>query len=335
MNAIVEISGPTSWLGPDHQGSDEWILELEETHRQELLGALGAAEVAGLDFLEMTRESFPLPTTGPLLVSMLDDLLEGRGFVLLRGVPIEGLSERQIELLYWGMGLHIGVSLPQGVEGTELFAHVRDEGVDRTSNYGGGLLNRHSGALPFHTDTSDIVGLLCIHPAMRGGTSTIVSAVAVHDEIVCRRPDLAAVMYEPWWFDRKRGEGSDSFARCPIYAVNGAGRLFAFYGPDLYKYAQRGEHVPNLSDQQWEAMALIDEINGSPEYQLHMDFQPGEIQLINNYAVMHSRTAYEDHPDPALKRDLIRLWLTLDQDLDIPEEFNERGLRTRASAFAG
>ncbi len=335
MKTITDIGGPTSWLGPDHQRSDEWILELELTHRQELLGALGAAEVAGLDFLEMTRESFPLPTTGPLLVSMLDDLLEGRGFVLLRGVPIEGLSERQIELLYWGMGLHIGVSLPQGVEGTELFAHVRDEGVDRTSNYGGGLLNRHSGALPFHTDTSDIVGLLCIHPAMRGGTSTIVSAVAVHDEIIRRRPDLAAVMYEPWWFDRKRGDGPDSFARCPIYAVNGAGRLFAFYGPDLYKYAQRGEHVPNLSDQQWEAMALIDEINGSPEYQLHMDFQPGEIQLINNYAVMHSRTAYEDHPDPALKRDLIRLWLTLDQDLDIPEEFNERGLRTRASAFAG
>ena len=334
MNAIVEIGGPTSWLGPDHQGSDEWILELEETHRQELLGALGATEVAGLDYLEMTRESFPLPTTGPLLVSMLDDLLEGRGFVLLRGVPIEGLSERQIELLYWGMGLHVGISLPQGVEGIDLFAHVRDEGVDRTSNYGGGLLNRHSGALPFHTDTSDIVGLLCIRPAMRGGTSTIASAVAVHDEIVRRRPDLAAVMYEPWWFDRKRGEGPDSFARCPIYAVNGAGRLFAFYGPDLYKNAQRGEHVPDLSPQQWEAMALIDEINGSPEYQLHMDFQPGEIQFINNYAVMHSRTAYEDYPDRALCRDLIRLWLTLDKDLDIPEEFNERGLRTRSSAFA-
>ena len=334
MKTITEIGGPTSWLGPDLQDSDEWILELQESHRQELLDALAGVEDADLGFLEITRENFPLPTVGPLLVSMLGDLLEGRGFVLLRGVPIEGLCERQIELLYWGMGLYIGVSLPQGVEGTELFAHVRDEGVDRTSTYGGGLLNRHSEALPFHTDTSDIVGLLCIHPAMRGGTSTIVSTVAVHDEIVRRRPDLAEVMYEPWWFDRKRGDGPDSFARCPVYAVNDAGRLFAFYGPDLYKYAQRGEHVPDLSPQQWEAMALIDEINGSPEYQLHMDFRPGEIQFINNYAVMHSRTAYEDSPDPALRRDLIRLWLTLEQDLDIPEEFNERGLRTRSSAFA-
>ena len=117
MKTITEIGGPTSWLGPDHQRSDEWILELEETHRQELLGALGAAEVAGLDFLEMTRESFPLPTTGPLLVSMLDDLLEGRGFVLLRGVPIEGLSERQIELLYWGWVCTSASASRRGVEG--------------------------------------------------------------------------------------------------------------------------------------------------------------------------------------------------------------------------
>ena len=335
MNGITEIGGPTSWRGPDLQHSDEWILELGESNRQELLDALTGVEDAGLDFLEITRENFPLPAVGPLLESMLDDLLEGRGFVLLRGVPIEGLSERQIELMYWGMGLYIGIALPQGVEGTHLFAHVRDEGVDRTSNYGGGLLNRHSGALPFHTDTSDIVGLLCIRPAMRGGTSTIVNTVAVHDEIVRRRPDLAAVMYEPWWFDRKRGDGPDSFAQCPVYAVNDAGRLFAFYGPDLYKNAQRGQHVPNLSEQQWEAMSLIDEINGSPEYQLHMDFQPGEIQFINNYAVMHSRTAYEDYPDPDLRRDLIRLWLTLDRDMNIPEEFNERGLKTRSSAFAG
>ena len=333
MTIIDEIGGPTSWLGPDLQDSDEWILELDESHRRELLDALAGVEEAGLDFLEVTRENFSLPTVGPLLVSMLDDLLEGRGFVLLRGVPIEGLSERQIELMYWGMGLYVGIALPQGVEGTHLFAHVRDEGVDRSSNYGGGLLNRHSGALPFHTDTSDIVGLLCIRPAMRGGTSTIVNTVAVHDEIVRRRPDLAAVMYEPWWFDRKRGEGPDSFAQCPIYAVNDAGRLFAFYGPDLYKNAVRGENVPDLSPRQWEAMALIDGINGSPEYQLHMDFQPGEIQFINNYAVMHSRTAYEDYPDPALRRDLIRLWLTLDRDMNIPEKFNERGLKTRSSAF--
>jgi hypothetical protein len=291
-------------------------------------------ERSGTDFLAMTRTNFPLPTVGPLLQSVLAELLEGRGFVLLRGVPVEGLTERQIELMYWGIGLYIGIALPQGPTGEALFAHVRDEGVDRTATYGGGLLNRHSGALPFHTDSSDIVGLLCIRPALKGGLSTIVSTVAVHDEIVRRRPDLAEVMYQPWWFDRKRGDGPDSFAQCPIYAVNDAGKLFAFYAPDPYKSAPRGEGIPDLSPQQVEAMALIDELNSRPDLQLHMSFQSGEIQFINNYAVMHSRSSYEDDPDPAHKRDLIRLWLTLERDMGIPESFNERGLTSRSVAFA-
>ncbi len=334
MNSFREIGGPSSWRGPAMAAqADEWTIQFDEVCGEELLGALTTIEAAGLDFGRLTRKNFVLPAVGPVLESIVDVLLDGRGFVLVRGVPVEGLSERQIELMYWGMGLYLGIALPQGAAGTDLFAHVRDEGVDRNANYGGGLLNRHSGALPFHTDSSDIVGLLCIRPARRGGTSTIVSTAAVHDEIVRRRPDLAAVMYEPWWFDRKRGEGPDSFAQCPIYAVNGAGKLFAFYGPDLYRTAQRGAGVPKLSDRQLEAMALIDEINASPEFHLNMEFEPGEIQIINNYTVMHSRSAYEDDPDPALRRDLIRLWLTIDRDLGVPEEFAERGLTARSVAF--
>ena len=332
--AIRELGGPACWKGSELQDSPDWILELEDQHARELLEALSAAESEGLDFRDVNRRNFRLPTFGPVLESLLGELLEGRGFLLLRGVPVEGLAERQIELMYWGLGLYIGIPLPQGAEGTDLFAHVRDEGADRNANYGGGLLNKHHGALPFHTDSSDIVGLLCIRPALRGGVSAIVSAVAVHDEIVRTRPDLVGVMYEPWWFDRKRGEGPDSFARCPIFAVNDSRRLFSFYGPDLFKTATRAEHVPALSDRQMEAMAVIDEINARDDFQLGMNFRPGEIQLLNNYAVMHSRTAYEDHPDPALKRDLIRLWLTVDQDLGLPEAMAERGLTARSAAFA-
>ena len=334
MVEVREVGGAASWMGDDMQRhAQDWTIEFDDAQRHELLGALAAIESAGLDFLDLNRKNFVLPTVGPILRSIVDVLFDGRGFILLRGVPVESLSERQIELMYWGMGLYVGIALPQGATSTDLFAHVRDEGADRNANYGGGLLNKHRGSLPFHTDSSDIVGLLCIRPAMRGGTSTIVSTVAVHDEIVRRRPDLAAVMYEPWWFDRKRGDGPDSFAQCPIYGMNAAGQLFAFYGPDLYKTAVRGEHVPDLSPAQLEAMALIGEINATPEYQLQMDFGPGEVQFINNYTVMHSRTSYEDHPDPGLKRDLIRLWLTVDRPLDIPESFSERGLTARSVAF--
>ena len=332
---IREIGGHSSWTGPDMAArAHEWTMRFDDAQREELLGALAAVESAGLDFLDLNRKNFVLPNVGAMLESIVDILLDGRGFILVQGVPIEGLSERQIELMYWGMGLYVGIALPQGAAGTDLFAHVRDEGVDRNANYGGGLLNKHSGGLPFHTDSSDIVGLLCIRPAKSGGQSTIVSTTAVHDEIVRRRPDLAAVMYQPWWFDRKRGDGPDSFAQCPVYAVNAANRLFAFYGPDLYRTAQRGEGVPKLSDKQLEAMELIGELNSSPDYHLNMWFQAGEIQFINNYTVMHARSPYEDDPDQARRRDLIRLWLAVDRDLDIPEIFSERGLTSRATAFA-
>jgi len=334
MSEVREVGGPSAWTGPDMAArADEWTMRFDTGHQLELLEALASVESAGLDFLELDRSNFVLPNVGPLLESIVDTLLDGRGFVLLDGVPIDDLTEHQIELMYWGLGLYVGIAIPQGASGTDHFAHVRDEGVDRNANVGGGLLNKHSGGLPFHTDSSDIVGLLCIRPAMRGGQSTIVSTTAVHDEIVRRRPDLAAVMYEPWWFDRKRGDGPDSFAQCPVYAVNATGRLFAFYGPDLYRTAQRGEGIPKLSGEQLQAMELIGELNSSPDYHLNMYFRAGQIQFINNYTVMHSRSAYEDFPDPALRRDLIRLWLTVDRDLHIPEIFADRGLTQRSAAF--
>lgn len=153
MGLFREIGGASCWRGADIQDLTDWVLELDNRHASELLRALESAEAGGLDFLDLNRRNFDLPTLGPVLESLLGELLDGRGFKLVRGVPVEGLAERQIELMYWGIGLYLGIPLPQGAEGTDLFAHVRDEGADRNANYGGGLLNKHHGALPFHTDS--------------------------------------------------------------------------------------------------------------------------------------------------------------------------------------
>jgi hypothetical protein len=305
------------------QARSDWIVELDDTQRSELRDALRRAESRGGKLLDLTREDFPVPSLDPIVSDVVEELLDGRGFTVLRGMPLEGLSESQIELMYWGLGLHVGIALPQDVDGVQLFAHVRDEGVDRNATLGAALLNRHNQALPFHTDSSDFVGLLCIHPAMRGGMSTLVSSTAVHDELFRRRKNLLEIMYEPWWFDRRL-----------VFAVNDKGKLFAFYAPDLYKSAPRGEGIPPLSTGQVEAMAALDEINAEPTFQHHMNLERGDVQLINNYAVMHSRTSYEDSPDPAVRRDLIRLWLTLDRDLAVPASFVDRGIVPRGAAFA-
>ena len=262
---------------------------------------------------------------------MVDELMDGRGFALLRGVPVESLTEHQVELMTWGIGLHVGIPLQQGV-GANLLMHVRDQGVDPKSPLARGY--QHRALLDYHTDTPDVVALLCVRPAMEGGVSTIVSSVAVHDEIVRVRPDLAEVLYQSWWHDRRRGDDPDSFFQCPIYAVNAEGtKLFAYYGPDYIRSAPRAAHVPDLTAEQLEAMDLLEGLNNDPRFVLDMHFQPGDVQFLSNYVTMHGRTEYVDYPDPARKRDLIRLWLTIDRDLGLPDSISERGLMSRSAAF--
>ncbi|MGD9988572.1 TauD/TfdA family dioxygenase [Pseudonocardia sp.] len=324
------IGGPAAWRGPEIVDSPEWKIELTPEHVEELRVALRGIDQPDRSLRSITRDDFPLPTLASVLAGVQDELVDGRGFVLLRGVPVDELSERQAELMYWGIGLYVGVPIHQKGE-DDLLLHIRDMGLDRNDPLVRGF--QTSARLDYHADSSDVVGLLCIRPAMRGGVSTIVSAVAVHDEIVRRRPDLAEVLHERWWHDRRSGDGPESFFQCPIFAEEG-GKLFAHYGRAYIDSAPRGEGVPDLTAAQVEAMDLLDELDNSPDFVLNMNFAPGDIQFLNNYRIMHARTDYEDYPEPERKRDLIRLWLVLDRDLGLPPDFEAGGITPRSAALS-
>jgi len=325
------VGGPAAWRGPEIADNPDWKIELTPEHIAELHAALAEVDRPGITLREITKDRFPLPTLGPVLEGVVDELVDGRGFVLIRGVPVQELTERQIELMYWGIGLHVGIPIHQKGE-DDLLVHIRDQGLDRNDPLVRGF--QTSAHLDYHADSSDVVGLLCVRPAKRGGVSTIVSSVAVHDEIVRRRPDLAELLHQRWWHDRRSGHGPESFFQCPIFAIKN-GRLFAHYGRAYIESAPRGEGVPELTPQQIEAMDLLDEIMNSPEFPLNMNFSPGDIQFLNNYTIMHARTEYEDYPEPERKRDLIRLWLVLDRDLDLPDDFIEGGIVPRTVALRG
>jgi hypothetical protein len=327
---IREIGGPAAWTAADMEASHEWELQLDGGEITELHDALGSVDRPGIEVTEVKRGDFSLPSLGPVLGDVVDELMNGRGFVLLRGVPVDSLTGRQAELMAWMVGLQIGIPIQQGANGAPLM-HVRDQGIDKSHPLARGY--QHRAHLDYHTDSPDVVALMCIRPAMSGGVSTIVSSVSVHNEILRQRPDLAAVLYESWWHDRRRGDDPDSFFRCPIYAVNEEGKLFAYYGPDYVRSASRGDGIPELTQVQLEAMELLEGLNNDPRFVLNMNFQPGDIQLLNNYVIMHGRTEYEDYPEPERKRDLIRLWLTVDRELKLPESIADRGLMSRTVAF--
>ncbi|MET7337360.1 TauD/TfdA family dioxygenase [Nonomuraea sp. NPDC005650] len=320
--AVAEALGPGEWLGSELRGDDTWRIPLTRAHRQEVLAAVHAAgnearEAHGQEALaavqaagsEVSQESFRLPTLAPVLRRVRDELTHGRGFALIQGVPVEELSERQCETAALGLAAHVGAIVPQGPEGAPLM-HVRDTGADparaRTKSY------QHSGRLGYHSDPADVVALLCVRPAESGGLSSVVSSVAVHNEVVRTRPDLAELLYEPWWHDRRTGDGPDSFYTKPICTVRPGGGVSIAYGPDYLRSAQRGATVPPFTPAQEEVMTLLDDLTNDPRFALTMDFRPGDLQFLNNHVTLHSRTAYADHPDPARRRHLLRLWLSVE-----------------------
>jgi hypothetical protein len=303
----VNILGPGEWLGAQIRDSDAWKIPLEQEHRQEVLTAVHAVQQAGLSLEVIARDAFPLPTLGPVLRRVREELVDGRGFVLLQGVPVDRMSERQCEIAALGLGCHVGGIVAQR-PGPAPLMHVRDTGADpsqaQTRSY------QHNGRLGYHSDPSDVVALLCVRPAKSGGLSAVISSVAVHNEVVHTRPDLAEVLYQPWWHDRRTGDGPDSFYTKPLCTLGEDGRVSFSYGPDYLRSAQRGACVPPFAPAQREAMDLLDRLTNDPRFALTMDLRQGDLQLLNNHVVLHGRTAYRDHPEPRRRRHLLRLWLS-------------------------
>ncbi len=314
---------PSAWLGPDVSGRDDWTLVLTGAHRAEVIDAVRQSEDAGLPIHGITRERFALPTLGPALDAARRDVVDGRGFVLVRGLPIEGLGREQVIRAFFGIGTYFGVARPQNRAG-HLIGHVYDLGEDKADPKT--RLYRTNARQRFHVDSCDLVGLLCLQPARRGGASSIVSSTAIVDAIARTRPDLAAVLEAPFVYDRKGEvpEGKGPHYLMPI-VHRFAGRTTVYFARDFIDSAQkRFDDIPRLSAAQVEALDMVERLAESEEFRLDMDFRPGDMQFVHNHVVLHSRTAYEDWDDPARKRHLLRLWLSAHGARALPPVFEER-----------
>ncbi|MBW2315173.1 MAG: TauD/TfdA family dioxygenase [Deltaproteobacteria bacterium] len=75
---------------------------------------------------------------------------------------------------------------------------------------------------------------------------------------------------------------------------------------------QRFDDVPDFSSDERTLLDLYEEIAASPALYFDMDLEPGDIQWLSNHVILHARTAYDDHDDPAEKRHLLRLWLSIE-----------------------
>lgn len=302
--------------------ADRYVFRLTDEHVAELDAALSEAESRTDDVLDITRDQFPLPTLGPELDRITDELINGRGVALIRGLPVRRYSKDRASKIYWGVGMHLGSPWPQNARG-HLLGDVTDQGRgydDPTSrgNEIGGV------PFPFHSDGSDLVGLFCLDAGASGGASVVANAVSVHNELVRTDPELAAELYAPFPYDF-RGEqppGSKGWYSMPI-CTRRADRLFVRYIRPYIESARRHDDAPKVSAAAEAAMDRVDELCADPDFHVSMQLEPGDMQFVNNYHVLHARRSYRDDRERGQVRHLKRLWLETDvlADDEKPEPF--------------
>lgn len=317
------IDIPSAWIGADMAAHPErWIVQLTAADIAEIEGAATAYLARTRDIGAIARKDFPLPRFGRHLAELRLTLMHGIGFQLLRGLPVAGYTQEFAATVFCGIGAHLGSARSQNAMG-HVLGHVRDIGADAANPTT--RIYQTAQRQTFHTDSSDVVGLLCIREAMEGGRSLLVSTVTLYNEMRRRRPDLAAQMFEPVATDR-RGEvpeGQKPYFEIPVLNWH-AGHLTGIYQRQYVDSAQRFPDAPRLSGHQVEALDLFDELANDPRLHLAMQLEPGDMQFVYNHALLHDRTAFRDWPEADKKRHLLRLWLAVANDRPLPESFEQR-----------
>ena len=335
MNSIAKLRGsaenphrvelPCAWYRQELEADKSWIWSFEKEHIEELDAALRLSQEKGLDIFEVTKEDFPLPSFGKILDALLDELEHGRGVVLMRGFPVERYNTDELRRLYWGMGAHMGTAESQNIDG-ELMQDISDRGFDYTKTEHRGSMT--AAKLRPHCDITDVVGLLCVRTAKEGGKSTLCSSSTVYNEVFDKHPEFLPVIHSGFRFDLD-GKGPTGHPKevtnpLPIFSWCD-GQLSCRYNQKAIEEGAEKIDQP-LNDLQQAAVAFIGDTAVRPDIQYEMDFRPGDIQWLNNYVILHSRTVYVDHGAADKKRLLLRLWLNHPKARPLDDDFANKAL---------
>lgn len=317
------INGASAWYGRDMRDSAEWLYTLSANEVNEVQAAVDRFIAGKRNPAELTRHEFELPGLGPRLLDVRNDVMQGRGFALIRGMPVAKWSALEAAVAFLGVGSHFGNARSQNAKG-HVLGHVRDLGRD-AENDPTARIYQTTERQTFHTDSCDVVALLCLKTARSGGSSALVSSMTLYNEMLRRRPDLLVELFAPLMTDR-RGEvpvGEKPWHEIPVFNWY-QGFLSAIYARRYIESARRFDEVPPLTDAQREALDLFDELANDPDIGMEMAFQPGDMQWVHNHTMLHDRLAYQDWPEPERKRHLLRLWLAVPGARPLPPIYAQR-----------
>jgi hypothetical protein len=318
-----EQTNAAAWHGPEMAARTDWLMHLTAADLTEIEAATRAVTARDADIATITAHDFPLPSFGAKLKARFrDEVLNGRGFLLLRGLPVERWSIREAATAYFGLGAHLGSARSQNGKG-HVLGHVQDLGLDAADPNVRIYQTRERQT--FHTDSCDVVALLCLKTAQSGGLSALVSSTTIFNEMRRRRPELLKLLFERIATDR-RGEvpeGGKPWFEIPVFTWH-QGNLNAIYQRQYIDSAQRFPAAPRLTPAHVEALDLFDALADDPKLNMTMEFRPGDVQFVHNHTLLHDRTAFVDWPEPERRRHLLRLWLAANDARPLPEVFAQR-----------
>lgn len=317
------MKDPAVWRAAAIHEDRSWEVWLGDADQDELQRAVVASARREEPIHLMDRETFRLARLGPKLERVRRDVVEGRGFAMLRGLDLDRFSREEIFRAYFGIGSYLGSGRPQNRAG-HWIGHVRDLGEDPVNP--ATRIYRTKARQRFHVDSCDVVGLLCLQKARSGGASFLCSSLAIVEEIAATRPDLLAILECPFFYDRKDEvpEGKGPYYQIPI-VHRYRGKTSVYFARDFIESAQkRFPEIPRLTALQVEALDMVERLAEGDVFRLSIAFEPGDIQFVHNHVILHSREAYEDGEEPHEKRHLLRLWLSAHDPRPLPPVFAER-----------
>lgn len=297
------VNDRSAWSGADFRNDESWIYTLSTSEVQELASAARRCLQRGMEVTAIEAADFPLPSLAPAIAAWAEEINNGRGFLLVRGIPHD-FSDEEIRTMFWGIGLYLGYPVSQNSYG-DMFGDVYDQGVDLGSGRVRGY--RTNERLRFHSDRCDMVGLLCVRPARKGGLSSIVSSTRVYNEIVKHHPEYMQPLMNGYIHVHVEEGGEFSTWRVPVYSIKDNVVSCRILRNTVEKARNMG--YAKYDRLETEALAYMDELVNREDLRLDMMLDRGDMQFINNYTTLHARTAFEDFPEPERRRHMVRLWL--------------------------
>ncbi|MCP5150983.1 MAG: TauD/TfdA family dioxygenase [Chromatiales bacterium] len=308
---VVEAAGDAHRWVASQLEPRQAVVPLDDGAMEELSWMVEALRARPLPRLLRSPDEFALPRLRAVFAVLRTLLDEKPGFAVLDALPLDQLDVDEAVTVFWVLGQLIGRTVAQKWDGTMLY-DVRDTG----QAFGYGVRGSYTNVeLVFHTDNAfgvappQYVGLLCLRPAKHGGISRFMSAHALHDRLLAENPAALARLYQPLLLDRQaeHAPGAARVARAPMFERDGDGRLRVRANTNLVRkgYAVAGVEI---DAEAVAAIAAVEALTEDPSLWVELPIERGQLQYLNNNDLLHFRSAFEDHDDPAMRRHLVRTW---------------------------